>query len=88
MNKPLLNSLVIAAALGASAAAVMQTTRFADGTPQERERCYGIVRAGKNDCGTQSHSCAAQSRRDGDPQSWVMVPKGLCERIVGSSLHE
>ena len=50
------------------------------------EKCYGIAKAGKNDCASAgSHSCGGTSKIDGDPQSWIYVPEGYCERIVGGS---
>ena len=53
--------------------------------PPEMVKCYGIVKAGKNDCGTKSHSCAAQAKQDNAPDSWIFVPKGTCEKITGGS---
>ncbi|MBL8252693.1 MAG: DUF2282 domain-containing protein, partial [Candidatus Competibacter sp.] len=29
------------------------------------EKCYGIVKAGKNDCQTSAHACAGQASKDG-----------------------
>lgn len=81
-----LNALVIASAAGAAALAVTQTVNVSH-VPQERERCYGVVKAGKNDCGTGAHSCAAQSMVDGDAESWVSVPKGLCLKLTGGKLQ-
>ena len=52
----------------------------------DNEKCYGIVKAGKNDCGGPSNSCAATSKTDGDKGAWLYVPKGTCEKIVGGSL--
>ncbi|MHB1947650.1 MAG: BufA1 family periplasmic bufferin-type metallophore [Gammaproteobacteria bacterium] len=49
------------------------------------EKCYGIAKAGKNDCGSSKLSCAAQSKIDGDKDGWLAVPKGTCDRIVGGS---
>lgn len=90
MPKKLLNVLVIAGAIAAAVAAVKQTTNMSafDHGGQERERCYGIARAGRNDCGTPTHSCSAQSQSDGDAESWVMVPKGLCEKLVGGAVRD
>ena len=51
------------------------------------EKCYGIVKAGKNDCQTSAHACAGQAKKDGQGDSWVYVPKGTCEKIVGGSLQ-
>lgn len=50
------------------------------------EKCYGIARAGMNDCAAQpSHSCAGTATVDADPVSWILVPNGTCAKIVGSS---
>lgn len=50
------------------------------------EKCYGVVKAGKNDCQTSAHACAGQASKDGQGDSWIYVPKGTCEKIVGGSL--
>ncbi len=50
------------------------------------EKCYGVVKAGKNDCGTSKHACAGQAATDGAGDEWLNVPKGTCEKIVGGSL--
>lgn len=50
------------------------------------EKCYGIAKAGKNDCGANGHSCAGQAAKDADGKEWIHVPKGTCEKIVGGSL--
>lgn len=50
------------------------------------EKCYGIARAGMNDCAAQpSHSCAGTATVDADPVSWILVPAGTCAKIVGSN---
>lgn len=53
----------------------------------EKEKCYGVVKAGKNDCANKAgtHSCAGQAKVDSDPGEWVLVPKGLCEKLVNGS---
>jgi uncharacterized membrane protein len=50
------------------------------------EKCYGIAKAGRNDCQTAKSSCAGTSKKDGQTDAWVAVPKGACEKIVGGSL--
>ncbi len=52
----------------------------------DNEKCAGIAKSGKNDCGTSKHSCAGQAKMDGDADEWVYVPKGTCEKIVGGKL--
>lgn len=53
-----------------------------------KEKCYGVVKAGNNDCADANgkHSCVGYSKKDGDPNEWVSVPAGLCEKLVGGSL--
>ena len=53
----------------------------------EAEKCYGIARAGKNDCQTTNSSCAGTSKRDSQGDAWVYTPRGSCERIVNGSLQ-
>ncbi|HUL96405.1 MAG TPA: DUF2282 domain-containing protein [Usitatibacter sp.] len=47
------------------------------------EKCFGVAKAGKNDCGTASHACAATTTKDNDPNDWKYVPKGTCESMGG-----
>lgn len=51
------------------------------------EKCYGVVKSGKNDCGSASkaHSCAGQASKSGAGDEWVYVPEGLCDKLVGGS---
>lgn len=49
------------------------------------EKCYGVVKAGKNDCQTHGSSCAGTVKRDSQPDSWVYVPAGTCDKLVGGS---
>jgi uncharacterized membrane protein len=51
------------------------------------EKCYGIAKAGKNDCAGPSHACAGQSKAGMSvAKEFVKLPKGTCERIAGGSL--
>jgi len=52
----------------------------------DQEKCAGIVKAGKNDCGTSYSSCAGTAKKDGDAETWIYVPKGTCERIAGGKV--
>jgi len=49
------------------------------------EKCYGIAKAGKNDCASNGHACSGQSKTAADKKDWIKVPTGTCERIVGGS---
>ena len=52
----------------------------------DNEKCAGIVKAGKNDCGTSKTSCAGTAKVDRDPEVWIYVPKGTCDRIAGGTV--
>ena len=75
----LLGALALAAALStpAQAGPVAQ--------PSGSEKCYGIAKAGKNDCAAGVHSCAGQGTKNADKSSYVYLPVGACEKIVGGS---
>jgi len=66
------------------AGGAIATTAQAD--VPKMEKCYGIVKAGKNDCQTNSNACAGTARKDGQKDAWLYLPKGSCEKIVGGSL--
>jgi uncharacterized membrane protein len=52
---------------------------------EKTEKCYGIAKAGKNDCQTATSSCAGTSKKDGQVDAWLSVPAGACAKIVGGS---
>ncbi len=55
-------------------------------TAAEIEKCYGVAKAGKNDCATATTSCAGTSKVDDQKDAWIAVPKGTCAKIAGGSL--
>ena len=73
--------LAVASAL--AAALVLPVAAQAQGNT---EKCYGIVKAGKNDCQTATSSCAGTSKKDAQADAWISVPKGACDKIVGGKL--
>ncbi|MBP8145494.1 BufA1 family periplasmic bufferin-type metallophore [Pseudorhodoferax sp.] len=72
----------VAAALALGAAPAAQA--------QAKEKCYGIAKAGQNDCANLSgtHSCAGQSTTENAPDEWKYVPKGQCKAMKGLSADE
>jgi uncharacterized membrane protein len=54
-------------------------------TPPGMEKCYGISKSRSNECGTKSHMCATLSKKDKDPEAWIFLPKGACNKIVGGT---
>ncbi len=80
-----LNTLLASAVSGALALGLMSGVSQA-AEKIEMEKCYGIVKAGKNDCQTSSSACAGTAKKDGQKDAWLYVPKGTCEKIVGGML--
>jgi len=74
----------IVAASAIMAVIAMPLTVQAD-TSFQPEKCYGVAKAGQNDCQTATHSCAGTSTKDRDKSSWIYVPAGTCTKIVGGS---
>ena len=66
---------------------IMTTAGNAIAADPDKEKCYGVVKAGKNDCGAadKSHDCSGKATKDADPNEWVYVPKGLCDKLVGGT---
>ena len=82
MNKKTVNTL-LASAVALTAAGGINAANAA-----EKEKCYGVVKAGHNDCGNASktHSCAGYATVDADGGEWLTLPKGVCEKLAGGSL--
>ncbi len=57
---------------------------------QGKEKCYGVAKAGLNDCAnlSGSHSCAGQAKVDSDPGEWKYVAKGTCKDMKGMTAEE
>ena len=87
--KNALTSLSASSLLGALAlAAALSSTANAGPVeqPPGSEKCYGIAKAGKNDCAAGAHSCAGQGTQNKDKSSFVDLPAGACAKIAGASL--
>ena len=80
-----LNTLLASAVSGALALGLMSGVSQA-AEKVEMEKCYGITKAGKNDCQTASSACAGTAKKDGQKDAWIYIPKGTCDKIVGGQL--
>jgi uncharacterized membrane protein len=60
----------------------------APATAAEKEKCFGIAKAGQNDCASGVHSCAGQSKVDMGKGEWKYVAKGTCKDMKGMSADE
>lgn len=81
--------IAIASALAAAVAAPSLVSAQAGPAPApafKAEKCYGVAKAGKNDCAsTGNNSCAGTSKVNADPKAWVFVPEGYCDRLISGS---
>ena len=78
-NTALLVASAMALVLSMSAAPIAKAA--------DDEQCFGVAKAGQNDCKAGSHSCKGMSTADGDPASFVLLPAGTCNKIAGGSLQ-
>jgi len=74
------NTLLVSALSAALALAAVSAPAVA----ADKEKCYGIAMAGKNDCAANGHSCAGQAKMDKDAAEWKYVAKGSCTKMGGS----
>ncbi len=76
-----------ALAVPAVAAAMALAAGLAAGEAQAKdmEKCYGIAKAGHNDCQTNSSSCAGTSKTDNQGDAFILLPKGTCDKITGGA---
>ncbi len=82
MNKRLIASSTLASAL----AFAIGQAQAADAPAQEK--CFGVAKAGQNDCASATHSCASQGKTDNAADDWKMVPKGTCTKLGGKPAGE
>jgi len=83
------HSLIATSALASvMALGLLETATAAD--PAGKEKCYGIAKAGQNDCAnlSGSHSCAGQSKVDNGPEEWRYVAKGSCQKLGGKTADD
>ncbi|MDB5804925.1 MAG: hypothetical protein JWN73_2247 [Betaproteobacteria bacterium] len=81
MNK---RQTLIAAALATVCAAGAASAQTASASAKaEQEKCFGIAKAGQNDCATGAHGCAGQAKADKGAQEWKNVAKGTCVKAGG-----
>ncbi len=80
-----LSKLVTTAAMAIAAIGVASSVH-AQGA-SDKEKCYGVAKAGANDCGAQGsgHSCAGHATADGSTSDFIALPKGLCARLANGS---
>lgn len=83
MTSPIVKT-VMASILSAGVVVATQSAQAADKCPMEK--CYGVSKQKMNDCAANGHACAGQATTSNDPNEWIYINKGSCERIPGGAL--
>ena len=80
-----IRNLALAAAVGSLLGMSMTTASAAD-DKADKDKCYGVAQAGKNDCATSKNQCHGHVNVDRDSEAWIYVPKGTCAKIAGARI--
>jgi len=83
MNKEMMARTAIA---GLMTLGMISAGSAAAADDKDMEKCWGIAKAGQNDCGSNktAHSCAGQSKMNYDPNDFKAVKTGTCQTMGGS----
>ena len=89
MNQRLIVSSAFASALALGLISAVSAQGMG-GAQDGKEKCYGVAKAGQNDCAnlSGSHSCAGQAKVDADAGEWRYVAKGTCKDLKGMTAEE
>jgi len=81
---------VVSSALASALALGLVATAAAEGAPgspdsKNREKCFGVAKAGANDCASFAgkHDCAGETKVDNAVDDWTYVAKGTCHQLKG-----
>jgi len=88
MNKHVLAKAAMVSLLSGGVLLNTTAVQAVPDQPQFWEKCGGIAKQGKNDCGALNgkHGCSGMASADNDPNEWVYVPQGTCAKIVGGKV--
>jgi uncharacterized membrane protein len=78
-TKTTLSAALVAGAMATALSSVAVST---NAEAAEKEKCFGVALAGKNDCAAGSGTtCAGTSKVDYQGNAWSLVPAGTCETM-------
>lgn len=78
-------AVIQSAIAGVLALGLTTLVQAADKAKSNTEKCYGVIKAGKNDCQTATNACSGNVKQDAQKDAWIYLPKGTCDKIVGAS---
>lgn len=81
------HTLIQSAVAGLLALGIVAASGSALAADPAKEKCFGVAKAGQNDCGSNKskHACAALSKVDNDPNDFKYVAAGTCQKMGGSA---
>jgi len=85
MTIPVKTSLGFLVAVAVSSAIATSAAKAGD---EKFETCFGVAKAGQNDCKSSTHICAGKGTTDRDPHTFIALPAGTCAKIAGGSTTE
>lgn len=72
-----------AAILASAVTAAVSSLSVAPAAAADKEKCYGVAMAGKNDCAAGAGTtCAGTSKVDFQGNAWKYVDKGTCTSMM------
>ena len=78
MSKKLASAALVAGAV--ATAMTMSPLAVKEAGAAAKVECYGVSKAGKNDCAAGGGTtCAGTSKLDYQGNAWTLVPKGTCD---------
>lgn len=79
-------NIIHSAVAGLIALSAVASATSALAADDAKEKCFGVAKAGLNDCGSNKskHSCAGQSKMDNDPSDFKYVAAGTCAKMGGN----
>jgi len=80
------NRVVAAAVSSLFAIGSLTTLNQATAQDADMEKCYGVVKAGANDCAGPGHTCQGQAASDSHPDEYILLPAGTCDRLTGGEV--
>lgn len=89
LSRNALNAIIAGAFAVSLAGGAGHAAFAADSASAAKEKCYGVVKAGHNDCAdmAKTHSCQGQAILDGSGGDFISLPKGVCEKLAGGTLQ-
>jgi uncharacterized membrane protein len=90
MNHRLVVSSALASVMALGLVATAGAASHGMEKPKDKEKCYGIAKAGQNDCANLAgtHTCSGNAKVDNDPGEWKYVANGTCKTMKGMTADE